>query len=199
MGKFCRQTENFTPRGSDQTLTQEVRTAMLCIVLSLFHAHIVKQLVAKQLRLNSEKWWASFTKCRAVIPVDVSYCCFKAKCVIAQRNKSQISSNSSQKAISSLYERKQKLVSWSYKLKQKTAQLSLPIRTFWRLLLLATHLQNNDQQQCWLLSDFFRFHASQILLDRCPDKIWYRAVFFVRQRLQFFLRLRIHYCFNLLS
>ncbi len=62
---------------------------MLRIVLSLFHAHIVKQLVVKQLRLNSEKWWATIPKIRAAIPVVVWRCHFSIreifKCAIAQR------------------------------------------------------------------------------------------------------------------
>lgn len=170
---------------------------MLHIVLCRFHASIVKDLVVK-IGLNFPKWWTTAPKVRAAIPVVVWRCCFRAKCAITQRNKTQIVSNSSKKAISSLSESQQKLGARSYSLKQKTVKPSLPIRTFGQSLLLTTHLENN-QQQCWLLSRFFRFHASQILLDRCSYQIWYRAIFFVCQRLQFFLRLRIHYCFNLLS
>lgn len=109
---------------------------MLVLVLCHFHSSVVNSLIVQL--LNFQKWWATFTKRRAAIPVDDSCCWFKVKCVIAQRHKTQIRSNSSQKAISNLYESQQKLESSSYRLKQKTAQPSLPILTFGRSLLLPT-------------------------------------------------------------
>ncbi len=70
-------------------LCEEVRTAMLVLVLCHFRAPVVKNLVVVKPGLNSKKRWATAPKSRAAMPAVIWCCRFGIreifKCAIACR------------------------------------------------------------------------------------------------------------------